>query len=185
MIGAHPARTDLCDNFEWAQPLARSEWPVGAIIGMKRRRQGIGFALVMLGGFAQPAAQAAQSRLRPPDAVTCPRNDLTLYAGRVLSLDRQKDTTSLTIATDWKTTERVTIKHAGATDPIASLLMKGKPFTKDDWTVIAPGGKLRDGVRANAWVCRDGRTVVDWEGVVPRSVENSGEVGETTSGVVF
>jgi hypothetical protein len=138
-------------------------------MGMKGRLQGVGVAVLLLGGLAQPAAQAAQGRLRPPEAVTCPRNDLTLYAGRVLSLDRQKDSTSLTIATDWKTTERVTIKHPGALDPIASFLMKGKPFAKDDWVDIMPEGKLRDGVRANAWVCSDGRTVGDWEGVVPRS----------------
>ena len=43
-------------------------------------------------------------------------------------------------------------------------VMRGKPFAKDDWAVIAPDGKLKDGVRASAWACRDGRNpIIDWE----------------------
>ena len=109
-----------------------------------------------------PLVQSEANRLRPPAAVTCPRNDLTVYAGRVTNLDRQKAATSLTIVTDWKTTERVTIRHPDAADPDASFLIKGKPFARTDWDVIAPNGTLRDNVRANAWVCRDGRVVVDF-----------------------
>jgi hypothetical protein len=107
--------------------------------------------------------QGGPGRIRPPEGVTCPRNELTVHAGRVTSLERQKGATSLTIATDWKTTERVTIRHLESADPDASFLIKGKPFTKADWDVIAPKGTLREGVRANAWVCRDGRNaMVDW-----------------------
>lgn len=76
------------------------------------------------------------------------------------SLERQKGATSLTIATDSQTTERVTIRHPEAADPDAWLLFKGKPFTQADWNAIAPKGALRDGVRANAWVCRDGRNAI-------------------------
>lgn len=101
--------------------------------------------------------------MRPPENVTCPSNELTVYAGRVTNLERQKGATSLTIATDWKTTERVTIRHPESADPDASFLLKGKPFTKADWDTIAPKGTLREDVRANAWVCRDGRNaIVDW-----------------------
>ena len=79
------------------------------------------------------------------------------------SLERQKGATSLTIMTDAQTTERVTIRHPDSADPDASVLLKGKPFTKADWDAIAPKGTLREGVRANAWVCRDGRNpIVDW-----------------------
>ena len=109
-----------------------------------------------------PIVQGNQGRMRPPESVTCPRNDLTVYAGRVTSLDRQKNSTTLTIATDWKTTERVTITHKEPADPDGSFLLKGKPFVKADWDVIAQKGTLRENVRANAWVCRDGRVVVDF-----------------------
>lgn len=112
--------------------------------------------------------QGGPGRLRPPEGVTCPRNDLTVFAGRVTSLERQKGATAVTIATDWKTTERLTIRHPEAADPDASFLIKGKPFTKADWDAIAPKGTLRDDVRANAWVCRDGRVIIDFAGVVPR-----------------
>ena len=113
---------------------------------------------------AFPATQRGAARVRPPDAVTCPRDDVTLYAGKVTNLDRQRTATSLTIATDWNTTERVTIKHPEAADASAWFLMKGKAFAKGDWALIETGGKLRPGVRAAVWVCRDGRNpVVDWE----------------------
>jgi hypothetical protein len=114
-----------------------------------------------------PLVQGVPGRMRPPDAVTCPRNDLTVYAGRVTSLDRQKGATLLTIVTDWKTTERVTVRHPDSADPDASFLFKGKPFGKADWDLIAPKGTLREGIRANAWVCRDGRVIVDF--AVPSS----------------
>jgi hypothetical protein len=120
----------------------------------------IGAAGLLLTFCTSPVAQGGPGRLRPPEGVTCPRNDLTVYAGRVTSLERQKGTTSLTIATDSQTTERVTIRHPEAADPDASFLLKGKPFTKADWDAIAPKGTLRDGVRANAWVCRDGRNAI-------------------------
>ena len=104
--------------------------------------------------------QGGPGRIRPPEGVTCPRNELTVYAGRVTSLLRQKGATSVTIATDSQTTERVTIRHPEAADPDAWLLFKGKPFTPADWNAIAPKSTLRDGVRANAWVCRDGRNAI-------------------------
>jgi len=109
-----------------------------------------------------PLFQGEPGRMRPPAAVTCPRNDLTVYAGRVTKIERQKTETSLTIVTDWKTTERVTITHKDSADADAAFLLKGKPLAKADWDVIAPKGTLRENVRANAWVCRDGRVVVDF-----------------------
>ena len=117
---------------------------------------------LLVTGAIAPKAQG-QGRMRPPESVTCPRNDLTVYAGRVTALERQKGETSLTIATDSKTTERVTIRHPDSADPDASFLLKTKPFTKADWDTIAPKGKVREGLRANAWVCRDGRVIVDFD----------------------
>jgi hypothetical protein len=119
-----------------------------------------------------PLVQGEPGRMRPPAAVTCPRNDLTVYAGRVTKLEREKGATSLTIATDSKTTERSTIRHPESADPDASFLLKGKPFTKADWNAIAPKGALREGVRANAWVCRDGRVIVDFD-VPPSTMARS------------
>ncbi len=122
-------------------------------------------ALAALGAAVSPAAAQRQAgRVRPPEAVTCPRNLLTLYAGRVVALSRQTGSTSLTIATDWNTIEHVTIKHPDAPDAAASFLMGGKAFAKEDWALIQPGGTLKAGARASAWVCSDGRApVIDWE----------------------
>jgi rhodanese-related sulfurtransferase len=99
------------------------------------------------------------SRLAPPAAVTCDRNRLTVYSGKVTKYSRKASRTVVTIRTDWDTTETITI-----TDPIRTSLVLGTPFTAKDWNRIeSKKGVLRPGMRANAWVCQGGRTVVDWQ----------------------
>ena len=121
-----------------------------------------GFALAAACVAGEP--QRGTGRVRPPDAVTCPRDQLTVYTDRVLTLERRPDATTVTIATDWNTTERAVVRHADAGSPEAWFLIKGQPFASNDWDAIAPGGKLRENARASAWVCRDGRNpIVDWE----------------------
>ena len=104
-------------------------------------------------------------RLAPPAAVTCPRKDLTSYTGRVTRWSRTPGETTLTIATDWETTETVTLKHADTDDPSRSFLLNAKPFQSNDWTQIEESkNKLKAGIRATAWVCDDGRQpIVDWQ----------------------
>ena len=100
----------------------------------------------------------AAGRLAPPASVSCKRDDLTVYAGVVRSYKRQKSGTAITIATTAETVERVTIQ-----DPLRSYLINGTPFTPKDWNRIERvEGKLLPGMGARAWVCRDGRTIIDW-----------------------
>ena len=41
--------------------------------------------------------------------------------------------------------------------------MQGEPFTPAEWSRIeSRKGVLREGTRASAWVCADGRVMVDW-----------------------
>ena len=104
-------------------------------------------------------------RLAPPAAVTCPRNNLTSYTGRVTRWSRRTSETTLTIATDWETTETVTVKHHGTDDPSRSFLLNANAFQSSDWAQIEESkGKLKTGMRATAWVCDDGRQpIVDWQ----------------------
>ena len=119
-------------------------------------------AWVLLTMPITPVVQSDPGRLRPPEAVTCPRNDLTVYAGLVTKMERQRNATTLTIVTDSKTTERVTVRHPEGTDPDASFLVKGKRLTSADWDLIVSKGSIDERLRANAWVCRDGRVIVDF-----------------------
>lgn len=110
-----------------------------------------------------PAAGGRGGRVAPPAAVSCDRNKLTLYGGTVSKYSRKTGEVSLTIATDWQTTEKVTIRHAGD-DPSRHFLVAGTPFTKADWPrVEAKKGVLHPGMRANAWVCEGGPTLIDWQ----------------------
>ena len=123
-------------------------------------------AVALLLGASEPLAQhpADDERLRPPGQLTCPRDQLTSYTGRVVSFSRAAGRTTLRIRTDWETTERVIVQHPGTRDPSPRFLIGGEPFTSGDWVHVEDaGGHLRQGLRATAWVCTDGSVLVDWK----------------------
>lgn len=134
--------------------LSNVTWLVLALIA--------GPALVVSAGSASARASAGQGRLGPPAFVTCDRNHLTAFAGKVVSLTRGSDATTLRMETDEHTTERFTVRHPGA-DASAWFFLAGKPFTPADWTTVLPGGQLPAGARATVWVCADqANPKVDW-----------------------
>ena len=77
------------------------------------------------------ATPARGGRLAPPAAVTCDRNQLTSYTGKVKSYKRQSGKTVLVTARDWS---RVEVRK----------------------------GELHPNMSAVAWVCSNGRNVIDW-----------------------
>ena len=126
-----------------------------AVVGL------LSLSTVPEGQDASPAP--GLSRQRPPKDFACARNDLTVYTGVVLSYRREVGRTMLSIRTDWDTTERVTLQHAGTDDPSTFFRLLGKPFAATDWPRIERSrGVLRPDVRAAAWVCTTGMVMVDW-----------------------
>ncbi len=112
---------------------------------------------------AAPAPAASSGRLAPPDSVACDRNQLTSYAGRVTSYKRAKEKTSLVIHTSADTVETFTLGHPGSDDPSSLFLIEGAPFTAKDWSRIERRkGELLPSMSAVAWVCTNGRTIIDW-----------------------
>lgn len=112
-----------------------------------------------------PAGATASrgGRLAPPAAVSCDRNELTSYTGKVKSYKRQRGKTVLVIETTADTTERVTLVHENTDDPSRFYLVHGTPFTARDWSRLeARKGQLHPNMSAIAWVCSDGRNVIDW-----------------------
>ena len=127
----------------------------------------IAVALATLACVATPDAlqdrRAAQSRQRPPAAFACAPNNLTAYTGVVARYQRERERTTLRIRTDWDTNEDVTVTHPGAADAAAFYRYAGRPFSATDWERIeSPAGVLRPSTRATAWVCSDGKVMVDW-----------------------
>jgi hypothetical protein len=107
--------------------------------------------------------RTAQSRQRPPEAFACAPNDLTSYTGVVVRYQRERERTTLRIRTDWNTNEDVAVPHHAAADASASFRYSGRPFTAKDWERIeSSAGVLRPSTRATAWVCSDGKVMVDW-----------------------
>ena len=120
-------------------------------------------AFFLPGPSQEANSRPEQTRPRAPEAFACARNDLTVYTGLVTRYQRGQGRTTLRISTDWETTEDVTVPHAGTDDPSASFRYLGKPFTGKDWVRIERSkGVLRTGTRAAAWVCTDGKVMVDW-----------------------
>lgn len=111
----------------------------------------------------QERKAGGQSRQRPPEAFACDPNDLTSYTGVVERYQRERERTTLRIRTDWDTNEDVAVAHRGAADAAASFRYAGRPFTAKDWERIeSSAGVLRPSTRATAWVCKDGKVLVDW-----------------------
>jgi hypothetical protein len=132
--------------------------------GMKRAVCFAAAALLLWASESLGQRRAEDERLRPPAQLTCPRDQLTSYTGRVLSLKRATGRTTLRIRTEWETTERVIVQHSGTRDPSPRFLIGGEPFTNGDWMHIEDaGGHLRQGLQATAWVCTDGSVIVDWK----------------------
>jgi hypothetical protein len=122
-------------------------------------------ALLLVAVVEGHQARRAQegARQRAPESFACDRNNLTVYTGVVRSYRRQTGSTTLTIRTDYDTTEQVSLTHTGTDDPSRLFRWQGEPFTPADWSRIeSRKGVLREGTRASAWVCADGRVMVDW-----------------------
>ena len=108
-------------------------------------------------------AESSQ-RIRPPEKITCSRNHLTSFTGKVLSMKRQKGSTRMRMRTDEDTSEQFTLRHA-SDDPSQYFLMWGEMFSENDWKRIEAGkNQLRPNLRATVWVCDNGENpVVDWQ----------------------
>ena len=114
--------------------------------------------------FLFAVAACAQGRVRPPQNVGCDRNDLTVYQGKVRQYTRDKAQVKLTIDTDEKTVERITLKLEGSRTAESRFLWEGGPFQTQHWKELesAPG-KLKPGITVNAWVCTNGGPpLLDW-----------------------
>jgi hypothetical protein len=95
--------------------------------------------------------------------VSCDRNRLTSFTGRVAALERHRDFTVLRLETDESTRETLTLRHPDG-NASAFFRMVGEPFAEADWEAILPSGRLRPGTRATAWVCAgEINPTIDWE----------------------
>ena len=114
--------------------------------------------------FIFAATLCAQGRVRPPQNVGCDRNDLTVYQGKVRQYTRSRTQVSLTIDTDEKTVERITLKLDAGRTAESRFLWEGEHFQAAHWKELesAPG-KLKTGITVNAWVCANGGPpLLDW-----------------------
>ena len=121
------------------------------------------FVFSLLLGVSSMAATQPQ-RLRPPASLTCSRDHLTSFQGRVLEYKREPQEIFLRVRTDEDTTEMFTLKWSSSERAETWFLLLGEQFKSGDWSRIeSSSGKLHDGIRIIVWACDDGsKPVFDW-----------------------
>lgn len=105
-------------------------------------------------------------RLRPPASIKCDRNRLTSYSGVVTSFRQLRGRTTISLRTDWDSTETFTLRHARRNrTPYELMLLRAEPFKQQDRDeVFTSNGRLKPNMRVNVWVCDDGTNpVIDWQ----------------------
>ena len=135
------------------------------------------FLVFSFSGFNISAYHQDRGRIAPPAQLKCDRSDLTSYDGLITAYRRRYGSTFLRIRTNFDTTEEVVIRHPKTDKPLQFFLINGEAFSNADWARIEKRAKvLKDGMRANVWVCRGNpgiQPVVDWRpddtGANPRS----------------
>ncbi len=115
-----------------------------------------------------PGTEFAQ-RIAPPSPLTCDRNHLTSFTGRVVRYRRQNGRIQLQVRTDEATTEDFSLRFDESEDGSKHFLMRGEAFKPSDWTLVeASRTRLRPKIRAIVWVCDDGSApVIDWRPLEP------------------
>ena len=106
---------------------------------------------------------AAAQRVRPPEKLPCPRNELTSFNGAVTSYQRTADRIQLTVRTEWDTVEDFDVRLPPAEPLEKTFLLRGATFRKHDLDAVeqAPG-KLRSGMRIIVWACEGLQPIFDW-----------------------
>ena len=114
--------------------------------------------------FVFVSSAGAQGRIRPPGGITCDRNHLTSFTGRILAYQRRPGRVALRMRTDEATNESFTLRFGKSQDASRWFLMNGEPFKHGDWAIIERSRyRLRSKMRATVWVCDDGSTpIIDW-----------------------
>lgn len=105
----------------------------------------------------------SNGRFRPPAQIRCDRDHVTMYSGRVLGYSRVPGKTTVRIRTDDSTIENVVLTHPHTADSSHWFLVNSLPFQRSDWKIIERRrGVVRSPMRVNAWVCADGKAIIDW-----------------------
>ena len=120
--------------------------------------------LILAGLTATLALSQRGGRLRPPDAVTCPRDHLTAYSGKPAAYQRTPEWVQVSIHTDWETVETVRIDLKPSEDVRSHFLLRGEPYGQRSLDEIEETpGSLKAGMGVTAWVCESGpQPLIDW-----------------------
>ncbi|MBY6190695.1 hypothetical protein KUV22_09740 [Microbulbifer agarilyticus] len=123
------------------------------------------FSLACMLSLVAPLEVAAQ-RLAVPEYVTCDRNQLTSWQGEITRVTRQGNGIDLAIATDYGTSESLTMTGASWEEVLAQFRLAGRPFRADDWDrLFDTEGNHQPGLRAIVWLCQaaDQQPIVNWQ----------------------
>ena len=100
-----------------------------------------------------------------PEIRGCTRDNVTFYKGKVLAFKRSDKSITITVRTEWETTEKLSQDNR---DNSIEFQLKGQPLKDEDRkrieTLLADDPKQ---VQATVWTCRMGSKeqikIIDWD----------------------
>lgn len=158
----------LCTNFsfllacaaahekEIQRPQASSQSPASPLSNTSQPQQG-------------EQRVSPKDRIAPPEWINCPRNNLTSFEGKIVSVESKSNGIYLRMETDEATTEEFTIPYSSGDEQGKRFRLRGKPLEQSDWDHIrSADDRIRANMRAIIWACYDNNKkltveVVDWQ----------------------
>ncbi|MCL1126378.1 hypothetical protein [Shewanella surugensis] len=105
-------------------------------------------------------------RLRVPEYVECPRDQVSSWQGRVITYHRSNSMISLVIDTDANTTEKIKIHYTKLEQLFKQLYLRGQPFKATDWPTIEQSKSIiRDNTLVTVWFCQNKQylSLINWQ----------------------
>ena len=132
--------------------------------------------LVLLTLGCSPGVEAQRARLMPPAALSCDRDHLTSFEGRLERLELGDAYHRAVLRTDWDSMETFELPFEGD-EPC--YLLDGQVMAPGTWRELLPDPEHPPaGLRVIAWVCEAPATVtLDWRPADPDSHEQKPSPG--------
>ncbi len=111
-------------------------------------------------------AHGNEKRMRVPDYVSCDRNEVTSYMGKVKHYSRTDELLSITVDTDFGTVYKLELAGLSEQEVIDLFKLNGKPFKAQDFPLLEDNlGVVDKRTTVAIWECSTPgvKPIVSWK----------------------